>query len=197
MGLFHPRIETPPLTRNGRRARFGPVLPWLFIIGVAIGVVAGNRYWHIGLPRLPQIHVPHRPYSDDSQWYEPWRDSGDPAVPRPVQVLRTIDGDTFEARVTLSSGATITTRIRLRDIDAPELHARCADEFRRAVAAGEALDKLLSEGGVTISNIGQDKYPGRIDANVATSRTPDVSAALLAGGYGRPYDGGHRESWCY
>ena len=45
MGLFHPRIDTPPLTRNGRRARLGPVLPWVFIIGVAIGTIAGNRYW--------------------------------------------------------------------------------------------------------------------------------------------------------
>ena len=192
MGLFHPRIDTPPLTRNGRRARLGPVLPWVFIIGVAIGTIAGNRYWRNWLPRLPPIHEPARSFANDS----PWRDTGNSAAPRPATVLRTIDGDTFEARVALSSGATIITHVRLRGIDAPELHARCADEFRRAEAAAGALDALLREGGVVISNIGQDKYPGRIDAGVATSRTPNVSAALLAGGYGRPYDGGHRESWC-
>jgi micrococcal nuclease len=190
MGLFHPRIDTPPLTRNGRRARFGPILPWVFIIGVAIGTIAGNRYWRNWLPHLPPIHVPYRPSSSDA-----WPNSI-PDTPRPVTVLRTVDGDTFEARVALPSGTTITTRVRLRGIDAPELHARCADELRRAEAAADALDALLREGGVVISNIGPDKYPGRIDADVATSRTPNVSAALLAGGFGRPYDGGHRDSWC-
>ena len=192
MGMFHPRIDTPPLARNGRRARLGPLLPWVFIIGVAIGTIAGNRYWRQWMPHLPPIHMPARPSGDDTFW----RNAGNLGASRPVTVLRTIDGDTFEARVALSSGTTIVTRVRLRGIDAPELHARCADEFRRAEAAADALDRLLREGGVTISGIGPDKYPGRIDADVATSRTPNVSAALLAGGYARPYDGGHREGWC-
>lgn len=190
MGLFHPRIDTPPLTRNGRRARVGPVLPWVFIIGVAIGTIAGNRYWRNWLPHLPPLHAPFRPSGSDV-----WR-SNVPDTPRPATVLRTIDGDTFEARVALSSGTTITTRVRLRGIDAPELHARCADELRRAETAADALDALLREGGVVISNIGPDKYPGRIDADVATSKTPNVSAALLAGGFARAYDGGRRGSWC-
>ena len=190
MGLFHPRIDTPPLTRNGRRARVGPVLPWVFIIGIAIGTLAGNRYWRDWLPHLPSIHAPYRPSGGGA-----WR-NGVPDTPRPATVVRTIDGDTFEARVTLSSGTTMTTRVRLRGIDAPELHARCADELRRAEAAAEALDALLREGGVVISNIGPDKYTGRIDADVATNRTPNVSAALLAGGFARAYDGGRRESWC-
>ncbi len=194
MGLFHPRIDMHPLTRNGRRARFGPVLPWVFIIGVAIGTIFGNRYWgRFVILHLPPIHAPSRSFESDS----PWRNAGSLYGARPATVLRTIDGDTFEARVALSSGAMITTRVRLRGIDAPELHARCADEFRGAVAAADALDALLREGGVTLTNIGPDKYPGRIDADVATSKTPNVSVVLLAGGYGRPYDGGHRESWCY
>jgi hypothetical protein len=41
-----------------------------------------------------------------------------------ADVLRVIDGDTFEARVRIWSGFEITTRVRLRAIDAPELHAR-------------------------------------------------------------------------
>jgi micrococcal nuclease len=190
MGWFHPRINTPPLTRNGRRARIAPVLPWVFILGVALGTIAGNRYWRNWLPGLPSIHMSYRPSGNDL-----WRNNV-PDTPRPVTVLRTIDGDTFDARVALSSGTTITTRVRLRGIDAPELHARCSDERRRAEAAADALDALLREGGVVISNIGPDKYPGRIDADVATSRTPNVSAALLAGGYARAYDGGRRDSWC-
>jgi hypothetical protein len=49
---------------------------------------------------------------------------------------------------------------------------------------------------VTIYNIGPDKYQGRVVADVATKRTANVSAALLAAGYARSYNGGHREGWC-
>jgi endonuclease YncB( thermonuclease family) len=39
-------------------------------------------------------------------------------VRHPVDVLKTIDGDTFEARVYLWPGLDLTTRVRLRGIDA-------------------------------------------------------------------------------
>jgi endonuclease YncB( thermonuclease family) len=114
----------------------------------------------------------------------------------PAEVLRVIDGDTFEARVRVWPGMDITTRVRLRGIDAPEMHARCEDERGKALAAREALTRILSEGTVGISRIGQDKYGGRVDADVATAGTPDVSAAMLDGGFARRYSGGRRESWC-
>jgi len=41
-----------------------------------------------------------------------------------------------------------------------------------------------------ISQVGIDKYGGRIDALVATRDAADVSAALLNGGFARSYDGG-------
>jgi endonuclease YncB( thermonuclease family) len=65
-----------------------------------------------------------------------------------------------------------------------------------AEAAGSALRGLLGEGEVTIYNIGPDKYNGRIVADAATRRTENVSAALLAGGFARRYDGGRRGGWC-
>ena len=49
---------------------------------------------------------------------------------------------------------------------------------------------------MTVSQVGPDKYRGRIDAAVATRDTPDVAAALLKGGFARSYDGGRREPWC-
>lgn len=114
----------------------------------------------------------------------------------PAEVLRVIDGDTFEARVHVWPGMDITTRVRLRGIDAPEMHARCDDERVRALAAREALIRILDEGAVGITQVGQDKYGGRVDANVSTARTRDVSAVLLDGGFARRYSGGRRESWC-
>lgn len=113
-----------------------------------------------------------------------------------VDVLYTIDGDTFGARVHLAPGEDLTAHIRLRGIDAPELKGRCTTEIRLAEDATAALKRLLKEGGVMIYNIGSDKYPGRVVADVATRRTPNVSAALLSGGFARRYDGGHRDGWC-
>ena len=88
------------------------------------------------------------------------------------------------------------SRVRLRNIDAAELHARCSRELRLALAARAALQRLLADGSVTLSHVGPDKYPGRIDANVATNSTADISAAMLSGGFARRYDGGRRGSWC-
>jgi endonuclease YncB( thermonuclease family) len=120
----------------------------------------------------------------------------DPNIVYPAEVLRIIDSDTFEARVRVWPGLDVDTKIRLRDIDAAELHVRCADELARAQAARIALQAMLADGRVTISRVGIDKYDGRVDATIATRTTPDVSAALLNGGFARAYDGGKRGSWC-
>jgi endonuclease YncB( thermonuclease family) len=113
-----------------------------------------------------------------------------------AEVVRVIDGDTFEARVAVWPGIEIKTKVRLRGIDAPELHARCDDEWVRAQAARAALERILAQGGVTIAQVGPDKYAGRVDAVVSTRNTADVSAALLGGGWARGYNGGRRASWC-
>ncbi len=113
-----------------------------------------------------------------------------------AEVVRVLDGDTFEARVRIWPGMEVTTRVRLRGIDAPEMHARCDDERVKAVAARDALRRILGEGGVGISRIGQDKYGGRVDADVSTAQTSDVSSAMLARNLARKYGGGRRESWC-
>src|SRR6202050_1880430 len=112
-----------------------------------------------------------------------------------AEVVRIIDGDTFVARMRTGPGGEVETRVRLRSIDAAELHARCSRELRLALAARAALQRLLAEGSVMLSHVGPDKYPGRIDANVATRSTNDISAAMLSGGFARAYDGGGRGGW--
>jgi endonuclease YncB( thermonuclease family) len=120
----------------------------------------------------------------------------DPTIVYPAEVVRVIDGDTFEARVRVWPGLDVDTKVRLRGIDAAELHARCAGELAKAQAARAALQSILAEGVVTVSRVGVDKYGGRIDAVIATGGTADVSAAMLKDGFARPYGGGKRESWC-
>jgi endonuclease YncB( thermonuclease family) len=168
-------------------------LPWVFVLGVAAGTMLPARHW---LPWLPPFARGSAPLQDGAAVDEIWRRAGNPTGRHPVDVIKTIDGDTFEVRVHLWPGLELTTRVRLRGIDAPELKASCAQELRLAEAATEALRGLLSEGEVTIYNVGPDKYQGRVVADAATRRTPNLSSALLAGGVARPYDGGHRSGWC-
>jgi endonuclease YncB( thermonuclease family) len=119
-----------------------------------------------------------------------------PAATHPAEVLRVIDGDTFEAKVNLWPGLDITTKVRLRGIDAPEMKARCGEERVKAEAARDALRSILDQGEVGISRVTLDKYGGRVDADASTASTPDIDGALLNSGLARRYPGGRRESWC-
>ena len=125
-----------------------------------------------------------------------WSREGNPGVRHSVEVIRVIDGDTFEAQVHLWPRLEMTTRVRLRGIDAPEMKGACFEESRMAEAATEALRAQLADGDVAIFSIGPDKYNGRVVADAATRRTPSVSNALLASGYARQYQGGRRGGWC-
>jgi endonuclease YncB( thermonuclease family) len=172
-------------------------LPWVFVLGVVAGTLLPVRQW-VGWPFPVSTESSQLPSDSqaarDSEMI--WKRAGNPGVRHPVDVIRTIDGDTFEARVHLWPGLDLTTRVRLRGIDAPELKASCPQELQLAEAAGSALRGLLGEGEVTIYNIGPDKYNGRVVADAATKRTDSISAALIAGGHARSYRGGHRAGWC-
>ncbi len=175
----------------------GGVLPWLivpiFVLGMVAGTLLPMRQWSQG--PVPASTAPSQTTAAPDSGVI-WKRAGNPDVRHPVEVIRTIDGDTFEARVHLWPGLEMMTRVRLRGIDAPELKASCPEELRMAAAAGNALRGLLGEGEVSIFNIGPDKYNGRVVADAATRRTENVSAALLAGGFARSYNGGRRSGWC-
>jgi endonuclease YncB( thermonuclease family) len=113
-----------------------------------------------------------------------------------AEVVRIVDGDTFEARVHVWPGLDVTTKVRLRGIDAPESRARCDEERNKAEAARDRLQMILTQGRIAISDVTLDKYGGRVVANASTLATTDVSAALLAAGLARRYDGGRRQAWC-
>jgi endonuclease YncB( thermonuclease family) len=191
VGLMPPyqRINAYRHRGSGRRW-FSAVLPWLFVACVVVASHSPLRQW-ISRPwsRPADIKV-----ARDAEMI--WQRAGGADTRVAVDVIRTIDGDTFEARVHIEPGLDLKTRVRLRGIDAPELKAACAEELQRAEAATAALRGLLGEGGVAIFNIGPDKYAGRVVADVATRRTGNVSTAMLTAGYVRSYGGGHRSGWC-
>ena len=169
----------------GCRHRFHPgvaLLAAAFALGIAVGAAVATGESN----RLTTVDVaaasPARPAPSTTVY--------------PAEVLRIIDGDTFDARVRVWPGTDITTRVRLRDIDAAEFKARCAEERRLAQDAYDALSAMLADGGVTITRVSFDKYGGRVLADAATRRTADIAAALLDAGLVRRYSGGRRVGWC-
>ena len=176
--------------RGSGRRWYSAALPWVF---VACVVAATNLPVHRWV-NWPWSHSVDSQAARDAEMI--WKRAGSPDTRHAVDVIRTIDGDTFEARVHLEGGLDLNTRVRLRGIDAPELKAACAQELQMAEAATGALRALLGEGDVRIFNIGPDIYAGRVVADVATRRTGNVSTAMLAAGHARSYGGGHRNGWC-
>lgn len=117
------------------------------------------------------------------------------AVPATVDYV--LDGDTFAACVLLDEDITITVRVRLADVDTPEINGKCEREIEMALRARDRLAELLPVGStVDLRDVADDKYLGRIDARVFTSDGRDVSRILINEKLGRPYDGGRRDSWC-
>ena len=110
-----------------RRNLLSPVLPWIFIVGVAAGAMLPIRSW-IDAPRAVNPRTP-------TEARAIWARAADAAGRHQADVIRTIDGDTFEALVHLWPGLDMTTRVRLRGIDTAEMKASCAEEFRLAKAA--------------------------------------------------------------
>jgi endonuclease YncB( thermonuclease family) len=173
------------LTSIGRVPRGIPIGGMTFALGLMLGALVGSA---LSAPPDTASAATIAPHPFDRR--QPLAGS------HPADVLRVIDGDTFEARVRVWPGIDITTKVRLRGIDAPELKARCPEEQSKADAAREALRALLEAGDLAVVHVSLDKYGGRVLADAATRATPDISAAMLAKGLVRPYAGGRRESWC-
>ncbi|WP_245429268.1 thermonuclease family protein [Rhodoplanes elegans] len=147
-----------------------------------IGLAALKSWWDGDTPGRDRAPPPHADLRG--------------APPRiPVDVTYVVDGDTFDGRLHAGPDRVVAGRIRLRGVDTPELHGQCEAEIAKAQEAKAALRRLLAEGEVVLSAPGEDKY-GRVLADVATRKTANVAAALIAAGVARPYGGGHRAGWC-
>ena len=145
---MYPYTRINALSGPRWRHRLSPVLPWIFIVGVVAGTMLPIRSW-VGWPHVVDSQTP-------TETRAIWARAAGSAGRHQVDVIRTIDGDTFEALVHLWPGLDMTTRVRLRSIDTAEMKASCPEELRLAKAASARLRDLLGEGGVTIANIGPD-----------------------------------------
>ena len=115
--------------------------------------------------------------------------------PLAAEVVRAIDGDTLEVKVRIWLGQELTTNVRVRGIDAPEMKGRCQKEKEMARAAAGRLAEVAA-GTVRLSNVEADKYGGRVLADVETIDGAGLARLMLASGFVRAYDGGARGPWC-
>src|SRR5947209_93738 len=133
MSRFEPSNPyRPSYNRSPFGRRFSGLLPWMFTVGVVAAVVLTFRHG----TNWPVPHDGGRHARDTATILE---QSGNPDIRLPVDVVRTIDGDTFLARVHQRDGHELVARVRLRGIDAPEMKASCQDELDKAEAATDAL----------------------------------------------------------
>ena len=117
------------------------------------------------------------------------------AVPAVVDYI--FDGDTFSAQVMLEEDIAITVRVRLINIDTPEMNGKCDAEIKMAQSAKDLLSAIIPRGThVDLQNIKDDKYLGRINANVILSDGRDLGDIMIDSGLARVYSGGKRKGWC-
>ena len=104
----------------------------------------------------------------------------------------------YERRITcVVDGDTLWyqgTKIRLLDIDAPEVEGRCGNERRLAKSATLELTRLLNTGLIRIAYDGQDRY-GRHLAMLLV-REGQVGPAMLAAGLAEPFGQRGPSPWC-
>lgn len=99
-----------------------------------------------------------------------------------------IDGDTFE---------TGGIRIRIADIDTPEVHGRCARETELAARATRRMRALLAAGPFEMhpltSGRDEDRYSRKL--RIVTRDGRSLGDQLVAEGLARTWTG-RREPWC-
>ena len=117
------------------------------------------------------------------------------AVPAVVDYV--VDGDTFGATVLFDDDISVPVRVRILNIDTPEIHGKCKSEINKAHLAKDTLSNILPQGTkVELDSVKDDKYLGRIDANVVLKDGRNVGDIMIKRGLARPYNGGRRAGWC-
>lgn len=113
------------------------------------------------------------------------------AADTPVRVIasvRVIDGDTFDYG---------GMRIRIADIDTPEVNGRCAHETNLASRATQRMNALLAAGPFDLhplpSGRDEDRYGRKL--RIVTRGGRSLGNVLVAEGLARTWTG-RREPWC-
>jgi len=122
-----------------------------------------------------------------------------PTVAKSASVERytVYDGDTFtKTTVDVFPGMAYKGSIRVRGIDAPEIHTRSVCEKRMGYESKRALQTFVAGRQIEVKNVKLGKYAGRVVGDVYVDGK-SVADYMLRSGYARKYDGGKRNhNWC-
>lgn len=106
------------------------------------------------------------------------------------------DGDTLTVQASLWPDLVWTGNVRVLGVDTPEIRGQCDQEKRWALASRNYVRQLLIDETIILSDLQHDAYGGRVRATVQLENGVLLSDLLIAGIYGRAYDGGTRGDWC-
>ena len=117
--------------------------------------------------------------------------------PISAHATRVIDGDSIVITAHLWLNLYQETVLRLAHVDAPEIRGKCDAEKTKAEEAKQFVRSWI-EGSdtLTIHDIQQDKFGGRVVGRIVNERNQDLGQLLLANMLARPYEGASRDSWC-
>ena len=117
-------------------------------------------------------------------------------VYKPVKIT---DGDTIKLDVSKESPLIkkLGLSVRIKGIDTPEKgsKAKCDKENALGQQATKFTTDLVGNKELLLSEVKNDKYGGRIVANVKVGGV-DIAQELLKKGLARIYNGEKKKSWC-
>ncbi len=121
-----------------------------------------------------------------------------PFIKGPItgEVLAVLDGDTITVRAQVWLGQSVETSVRISGLDTPEMRSDCAHERDMAETARRTLEELVKDGTVELYNIRNDKYGGRVVAEVRTSRGTAITPYMIDKGLAYAYEGKTKKKWC-
>ena len=121
-----------------------------------------------------------------------------------ARVYKVYDGDTCSILYKLGDRV-MKTSLRIVGIDCPELRPKRLTEEMKVMEAKAAavcrdfVKSLILEKIVQVMFVGNDKYGGRLLANIYIPGDDLMllSDVMITQGYAKPYDGAKKEPWTY
>ena len=106
------------------------------------------------------------------------------------------DGDTLNVEANIWPDLAWIGSVRVLGVDTPEIAGECDREKRWAIASRNYVRNLFIDETVYLTGIENDRYGGRVLANLYLEDGRSLADLLIEGNYGRAYDGGERGDWC-
>ena len=112
-----------------------------------------------------------------------------------AELIRVVDGDTIDAKISLGFDVYVKKRIRFQGFNAPESRTRNLEEKKRGLAAKNRVIEILKENDnkFLLKSHGVGKY-GRClgEIFVETLGDDSLQKTLINEGHGVEYNGGKR-----